>query len=80
MLTDYYLEKVFRLDYQDNVEWDAWKTAYFVCVGNPIHLFQDHILALLSDGFTLDEICQQDKTLYRSKLAENVLNPPQIFI
>ena len=75
-----FLEKVFRLDYQDDEEWDSWKKAHAVTVGNPPELFSKFIEEQLLKGADFDDLCEREKKSYRSNLPIDVLNPPAIFI
>lgn len=75
-----YLERVFRLDYYDDVEWDSFKNAHKIVVGSPDVLYEAYIEQQLLSGIDFEELCKRDRAYYLSTLPYYVLKPPPIFV
>lgn len=79
-LTHVYLEKVHRLSYYDDIEWDSWKNAYYAEVGNPENIFTSYLKSKALRGIAFEKVCKEDHLKYIDVLEPETLWPTVTFI
>lgn len=75
-----YFERVFRLHYQDDEEWQSFVNAHNVSAGTPPALYERHIEEQILKGVDFDDLCTRDREFYLNNIDPDTLNPPPISI
>lgn len=78
--TDIFFERVFRMDWMDDVEFDSFKKAQEAESGSIYLTMGPYVEEMLLKGIDFDNLCEMEKSRFRSTLKPENLNPPRIIL